>query len=186
MEAVLVVDMLRDFVSGKLRCERARRIIPNLMRLLSAARRHDIPVIYLNDAHLPVDFELRRWGEHAMRGTEGAEVVPELGPVEGDYVLEKRTYSGFYETGLDPLLRGLGVDTLVLTGIHTHLCVRHTAADAFFRGYRIVVPRDGTEAFTEEAYREGLRYMEEFYGAEVTEVDKLVKRWGEEGPETFK
>jgi len=179
MEALIVIDMLKDFVTGSLRCERAGKIIPNLISLVLEARKHSIPVIYSNDAHFSTDFELKRWGEHAMKGTEGAEVIPELAPIKGDYVVEKRTYSGFYETALDSLLRGLRIDAAILTGIHTHLCVRHTAADAFFRGYRIVVPSDGTEAFTEEYHQEGLRYLEEFYGAEISDTDSIIKRWME-------
>jgi len=77
-----------------------------------------------------------------MKGTEGSELVDELMPKEGDYVLEKRAYSAFHETGLDMLLRALGVYTVILTGLHTNICVRHTAADAFFKGYRIIVPID--------------------------------------------
>ena len=73
---------------------------------------------------------------HAIKGTEGAEVIPELKPEESkDYIVEKRTYSGFYETGLDPLLRSLykgeGVKTVVLGGLHTHMCVRQPSFVCF-------------------------------------------------------
>ncbi len=111
-----------------------------------------------------------------MKGTEGAQVVDELRPREGDYVLEKRTYSAFYETGLDLLLRSLGVDTVILTGLHTNICVRHTAADAFFRGYRIIVPSDAVDAFTEKEHVEGLDYLRRVYGgAEVMSSDEVIK-----------
>ncbi|MGA3288635.1 MAG: isochorismatase family cysteine hydrolase [Candidatus Bathyarchaeia archaeon] len=85
--------------------------------------------------------------------------------------MEKRTYSGFFETGLDSLLRSLyngeGVRTVVLGGLHTHICVRHTAADAFFRGYNIVIVKDGVEAFTEEDQEQGLKYLEYVYNAKI-------------------
>ncbi|MEM2385443.1 MAG: isochorismatase family protein, partial [Candidatus Bathyarchaeia archaeon] len=67
--AVIVIDMLNDFVTGDLKCERAQHIIPNLKRLLEAAREHKVPVIYCNDAHYPSDFEVHRWGLHAVKGT---------------------------------------------------------------------------------------------------------------------
>jgi hypothetical protein len=73
-------------------------------------------VVYANDAHLPQDFELWVWDDHAMAGTRGAEIILELAAAEGDFVLPKRTYASFQETGLDPLLRQFGVDTLILTG----------------------------------------------------------------------
>jgi len=177
MEAVIVIDMLNDFVTGELKCERAQKIISNIKRLVESARRKGVPVIYSNDAHLQTDFELGKWGKHAMKGTKEAEVIPELKPEKKDYVLEKRVYSGFFETELDSLLRNLKVDTLVLTGLHTNICVRHTAADAFFRGYKLKVPRDATDAFTEKDYKEGLQYLKEVYNAEITETDKIIREW---------
>ncbi len=131
-------------------------------------------MVYANDAHLPGDFELRVWGEHAMAGTPGAEIIPELAAREGDFVLPKRTYSSFHETGLDPLLRAHGVDTVVLTGQHTNICIRHTAADAFFRGYGVVVPRDAVEAMSDEDHEGGLRYLETVYEAEVLHAKELL------------
>jgi len=173
--AVIIIDMLNDFVTGDLKCERAERIIPNLKRLIEAAREKGVPVIYANDAHYPEDFEVvRRWGKHAIKGTPGAEVIPELKPAEKDYIIEKRTYSGFFETGLDSLLRSLGVETVILCGLHTHICVRHTAADAFFRGYKIVVAKDGVESFTEKDHVEGLNYLRDVYGAELKSVDEII------------
>lgn len=177
--AVVVVDMLNDFITGELACERAARIIPSLERLLEAARSHGIPVIYSGDAHLPSDPEIGVWGEHAMQGTEGAEVIPELRPRETDYLLPKRTYSAFHETGLDPLLRNLGVESVVITGLHTNICDRHTAADAFFRGYGVIVPTDGVDAFTQEDHEAGLEYLEEVYGAELVETVELIEGWRE-------
>lgn len=177
METVVVVDMLNDFVTGELKCERAQKIIPNIKKLIESARRRGIPVIYSNDAHLEADFELGKWGRHAMKGTKEAEVIPQLKPEKKDYVLEKRVYSGFFESGLDSLLRNLKVDTMILTGLHTNICVRHTAADAFFRGYKIKVPKDATDAFTEKDYQEGLQYLKEMYNAETTETDKIIKEW---------
>jgi len=182
-KAVLIIDMLNDFVTGNLKCERAEHITPNLKRLIEAAREHGVPVIYCNDAHYPEDFEVvERWGKHAMKGTKGAEVIPELKPAERDYIVEKRTYSGFYETGLDPLLRSLyrgeGVKIVILGGLHTHMCVRHTAADAFFRGYKIVIAKDGVEAFTREDHEQGLKYLEYVYNAKIKTVDEIIKEFG--------
>jgi nicotinamidase-related amidase len=179
-KAVIVLDMLNDFVTGGLKCERAAHIIPNLKKLVVAAHEHNVPVIYSNDAHLPVDEEVvERWGKHAIKGTKEAEVILELKPQERDYVVEKRTYSGFHETGLDMLLRGLyhgeGVKTVILTGLHTNICVRHTAADAFFRGYKIIVAKDGVEAFTQQDHEQGLKYLKDIYNARILTVDEIIR-----------
>lgn len=177
-DAVIVLDMLNDFVTGAIAAERAERIIPTLRDdLLPTARANDVRVIYANDAHRPEDFELEVWGEHAMRGTEGAEIIPELTPAAQDDVFEKRFYDGFHETGLDQHLRSLGVDRLVMTGLHTNMCVRHTSASAFFNGYDIAVPEDCVDAFTEEEHQQGLEYLEYVYDAELTTADALVAEW---------
>ncbi|MGQ9530434.1 MAG: cysteine hydrolase family protein [Candidatus Bathycorpusculaceae bacterium] len=179
--AVIVIDMLNDFVTGDLKCERAKNIIPNLKKLIEVARKHNIPIIYSNDAHYSEDYEVvEKWGKHAIKGTKGAEVIPELKPTKKDYIVEKRTYSGFYETGLDSLLRSLyngeGVKTVILSGLHTNICVRHTAADAFFRGYKIIVAKDCVEAFTQEDHEQGLRYLEYVYNAKLLTADEITKQ----------
>ena len=181
-KAVIIIDMLNDFVTGDLKCERAECIIPNLKKLIGAARKHNIPVIYSNDAHFPEDAEVvQKWGKHAIKGTKGAEVIPQLKPTEKDYIVEKRTYSGFYETGLDSLLRSLyggeGVKTVILSGLHTNICVRHTAAGAFFRGYKIIIAKDGVEAFTQEDHEQGLKYLEYVYNAKIMTVNEIIKEF---------
>jgi len=179
--AVILIDVQNDFFTGPLKTKRVHKIIEPLQRLAVAARKNDVPVFYCIDAHYPQDVEVtRKWGNHAIKGTEGAKVIPELKPEEGkDYIIEKRTYSGFYETGLDPLLRSLyggdGVKTVILGGLHTNICVRHTSADAFFRGYHIVVIEDGVEAFTTKDHVEGLKYLAYVYNAKVMATNEIIR-----------
>lgn len=173
--AVIVVDMLEEFVHGRLRSPEAEAIVPVIKRIVEAAREKGVPVIYVADNHFPVDHELRVWGPHAIRGSGEARIVKELEPGERDYVLYKRSYSGFRDTGLDMLLRDLGVDTVVLTGIHTHICVLHTAWDAFYYGYNIYVVRDGVAAFSREDHEYALKYMEKVYGAKIISGDEAVE-----------
>ena len=112
-----------------------------------------VPVIFCNDAHRPgIDRELLIWGDHAIVGTPGAQVIPELPIHKEDFVVPKRRYSGFFQTDLDILLKELGVKTVVITGLHTHMCCRHTSADAFCLGYDVVVAKEATNSFTEEDY----------------------------------
>jgi len=174
--AIVVIDMLNDFVTGSLKCKRAPRIIPNIQRLLNFARKKGIPIIYTNDTHLPgIDEEFELWPQHAVVGTKGAEAIEELKPKKGDYVIQKRRYSAFFGTYLDLLLRELKVDTLVLVGLVTNVCIQNTAADAFFRGYRIIVPEDCVEAINEEAQKSGIEYMKTIYGCKITNVDELMR-----------
>ena len=177
-QAILVVDMLNDFVTGALKCDRGLAIVPKTAKLLDGAHKAGVPVIFCNDAHIKgVDHELKLWGDHAIAGTKGAEVIPELHLCDKDYVVPKRRYSGFFHTDLDLLLKELGVDTVIMTGLHTHMCVRHTSADAYCLGYNVVVAKDATDCFTQEDYDYGIKYLVGTYGAEITDVDTLLKSW---------
>jgi nicotinamidase-related amidase len=174
-KAVIVVDMLEDFVYGSLKNERSKRIIPNIAKLLDHARKNGWVVVFANDAHLPGDPEEKVWGAHALAGSPGAEVIKELAPQKGDFVIGKRTYSAFYETGLDLILRELKVEEVIITGQHTHICVRHTSADAFARNYSITIPEDCVESFTDDDHQGGLKYLEMCYKAHIVKTPDLVK-----------
>ena len=174
MRALIIDDMLHDFVDGNLANPNAQAIVEPLQRLLAHARDEGWVVVYSNDAHYPDDAEVRIWGEHAMTGTPGADVIPQLEPREGEIVSPKRVYGGFEGTGLDEQLKQRGVDEVVITGQHTHICVRHTAYGAMVHGYAIVIPRDGVCAWPEVDAEEALEYLETMYGAKLTTVDELT------------
>lgn len=172
--AIIVIDMLNDFVTGPIASPRVHHIIPEIKALCERARKAGVPVLYANDSHTPeIDKEFKVWGPHAVEGTPGAEVITELTPQPGDYVIPKKTYSAFFETTMDLVLRELGVDTVVITGWQADCCCRHTSADAFFRGYNIIVPEETTDTNTEEGYVGGLNYMKAIYGATVCSVKDL-------------
>lgn len=179
--ALIVTDMLNDFVHGSLRCERAVPLVPVLQKLVKGARAAGVPVIFARDAHLPIDAELSVWGAHAMAGSEGAQVIPELAPQPGDYEIPKRTYSAFHDTGLDSVLRALEVDRVLITGVHTHICALHTAADAFFRGFQVAVVTDASDAFTEQDHAFGLDYISRMYGGEQVTSEELLAEWQQAG-----
>jgi nicotinamidase-related amidase len=176
VKALIVVDMLRDFVDGALANPRAQRIVDPLGRLLAYARESGWVVVFSNDAHVPGDPELKVWGPHAMAGEPGSEVIPELEPHPGEreLVSPKQAYSAFDGTGLDDQLRALGVDEVVLAGQHTHICIRHSAYDALQGGYEIAVPRDAVSAFEGVDEAAALDYLRTVYGARITTVDELV------------
>ena len=177
--AILVVDMLYDFVYGKIKTDRALPIIPKSGELADAARSADIPVFYPNDSHTRRDFEIQRWGEHAMRGTKGAKVISALRPRKKDIEIPKTTYSSFHNTRLENNLKkaydGKGANTLILAGLHADCCVRHTCADAFFKGYETIVAEDAVNSFTELQYRTGLQYIKFWYLTDVLPTKKVTK-----------
>lgn len=170
-EALLVIDMLNDFVNegAPLEVPDTRKVIPAIRRELERARREKIPVIYVCDTHAKDDIEFRRfgWPAHAVKGTRGAQVVDELKPEKGDVVIEKTTYSGFYQSRLDAVLKELGVKRLRLTGCVTHICVMFTAADAVLRGYDVEVVSDGVAGLAKEDHDAALRIMKNVMGAKI-------------------
>lgn len=176
--ALILVDMLNDFVTGKLGCGRARSVIKPNKKLINFARKNNIPIFYANDNHISgVDYELKLWGDHAIIGTDGAKVIDELKPSKKDYIINKHCYSGFFQTDLHWILKQLGITSLIITGLHTHLCCRHTSADAYQYGYEIIIPKDATNSFTENDYQYGLDYLKQYYNVKITTVDEIIKKY---------
>ena len=173
--AVVVVDVSNDFVyeggviagaGGPDYMARAQKTLDPLARLLGSARRAGATVIYTTDTHGEADYELTKWPPHSMRGTWNAEVCEAIAPQPGDVVLEKTTYSGFVSADLDRILRERGIKTLMITGLTTDCCCRHTSGDAFQRGYRLVWIKDAMMAFTPEAHQGGLDYFRDWYATD--------------------
>ena len=160
--ALLVIDMLNDFVlkGAPLYVPRARRIVPQLKRRITRARRENVPIIYICDKHRKDDSEFRIWPKHAVNGTSGSEIITELKPRSCDYIIDKTTYSSFYRTKLEKLLKKLGTKKLVIMGVCTEICVLYTAMDAFMRGYQVVVPENCVAGLTEPDHRFGLKQIE--------------------------
>ncbi|HKK31941.1 MAG TPA: isochorismatase family cysteine hydrolase [Desulfomicrobiaceae bacterium] len=170
-EALVIIDMLNDFVrsGAPLEVPRARKILKPLEKRLKKARKKGMPVVFVSDAHAPDDPEFSKmgWPVHAVRGTEGAQVVDELAPETGEPVIEKTTYSGFFRTDLDTVLNRLGVDQLILTGCVTNICIQYTAADAVMHGYRVTVPADCVADLDPEQGEHALEQMEHVLGVHV-------------------
>ncbi len=170
-EALLVIDMLNDFVlpGAPLEVPDTRKVVRNIRREIDRAHAAESPVLFLCDAHAPDDGEFSKfgWPAHAVRGTRGAEIVDELRPSGEDIVVPKTTYSGFFGTTLEATLRKLGVDSLRLTGCVTHICVLFTAADAVLRNYRVTVVADGVAGIAREDHDAALRIMKNVLGARI-------------------
>jgi nicotinamidase/pyrazinamidase len=162
--------MIHDFAdpSGALYCGPSMPpIIEVIKGELARARAAGEPVIYLTDDHMPDDPEFQMFPPHAIHGTRGATIIPQLAPAAGDVVIPKRRYSGFFETELDLTLGEKGVDTLRLVGDCTNICVLYTTADARNLGYAVEVVRDGVTSFDLEAHEHALTELEKTLGAKL-------------------
>lgn len=152
--ALVVVDMIKDNVYSEKHLKvaaEAREIVPSLKRFVDFAHGERIPVIYANDSFLKGDFIFQgKMKEHALRRTEGVQVIDELKPDASDYVIEKLRFSAFHKTDLDQMLRIMGVDTVLVAGITLQWCVLLTAADAVANDFHTVILEDLTACHKKE------------------------------------
>lgn len=174
--AIVVIDMLNDFIGEKatLRCESGEKIVPDIRRLVDFAHDHNIQVIHVQEAHREKDRDFRVRPVHAIKGTWGSQFIPELQPEEdkGDYVVQKRRHSAFSYTDFDLFCREEEIDTLVLTGVWTNVCVRSTASDGLYHGYNIICISDATASKDEDMHISGLRDIDIF--GDIMTVDQYT------------
>jgi nicotinamidase-related amidase len=168
--ALIVVDMQNDFVKegGSLVVPDAEGTIPLIQRLLARARDAGMRVVFTQDTHNEGDPEWRIWPEHAREGSWGWEIVEELRPQDGEVVIRKLRYDGFYGTPMDHLLRLWGIDTVVVCGTVANICVHYTAASAALRWYHVVIPKDATSALDPFDMELSLRQTAFLFAGEVT------------------
>ena len=187
-----MIDMARDYVEeggfiadagGAEYRENAKAIVAPLARTLEAARKAGVTVIFSTDAHTPDDIELKKWPPHSMAGTKWAEILPELGPEDGDLVLPKTTYSGFLSSDIEQQLQDRGIESVYMTGLHTDCRCRHTSGDLFQRGYDLVWITDALQAFSQEIHENGLEYFKTYYATDndrqFKTSDQVIADWGQ-------
>ena len=168
--ALIIVDMLNDFIekTGALYCgQGAEEIVPFVRERLNAHRREGSLVVYLQDAHEQNDLEFEKFPTHCVAGTRGSQVIDALAPREGEKLVPKTRYSGFYGTDLESILAAVNPSEVEVVGVCTSICVMDTVGGLANRDYRIIVPAAGVADFDPEAHRFALRRMERLYGAEV-------------------
>ena len=167
--ALLITDMLNDFVNkgAALEVPTARTIIHNIKKEINRARKRHIPIIYCCDAHKDNDPEFKLWPRHAVKGTAGADVIKQLKPHKEDYTVTKPSYSCFYKTSLDKLLKKLGITHLILTGVVTNICILYTTAEAYMRGYKVTIPKNCVAALTKNEHQFALQQMQRVFHAEI-------------------
>ena len=200
--ALLVIDLQNDFVEPGMPgySQGVQEIIPRIARVIDGARSADIPVIYTQEAHRPGRVDSGReadegtavsYGypidvpisEHTVEGTRGIEIIDELAPDRTDLRITKRRYSCFLGTDLDLLLRGLGVQTLLVTGVDANVCVLYTVADGFQLDYYVRVLEDCVAGTTPEEHEAALLIMRNLTtGRRITSDDVLAQLKGKPVP----
>jgi len=182
--ALLVIDMQHDFVdeTGAVPCDGASAMVPRIRALIVEARRAQIPVIFTREVHRAqkVDFGRELDGNeplHCVEGSKGVEIVEELAPGESDFVIDKRRYSAFFGTDLNILLRGLGVDTLFITGAATDVCVYLTAMDAHQYDFWVRIPSDCVAGTSKVAHEAALSAVERLQSGSVIVSTRAIEKF---------
>jgi len=173
--ALVIQDLQNDVIieggafaeSGAPAHATSQNVVENVKGLAAACREAGVPVIHVwyivedGSAGLKQNaplFEGVKGANALVRGSWGAAPAEGLEPQDGDHVVEKMRMNGFYETRLDILLRGLGVETLIISGAWTNMSIEHTARHAADAGYRAIVPSDGTSTVSDEWQNVALNY----------------------------
>jgi len=168
--ALVIVDMVNDLLDprGSLYCgDRARDIIPFIQGKLAEFHATGEPVFFACDAHAQDDPEFRHLPVHAIRGSQGAGIIPELVVGANDVVIPKRRRSALCETNLADLLRERKVELVEVVGVCTSISVMDTVGDLRNLGLEVVVWRHGVADFDAEAHEFSLKRMEKVLGAMV-------------------
>ena len=163
--------------------DRLELIVPNIARLQKAFRRERMEVIQTKIASLTLDGRERSKGHRdkgifAPKGSKNAEILKELRPMENEIVLPKTASGVFNSTAIDQILRNLGVENLVVTGVVTNNCVENAVRDACDRGFAVILVEDGCAAVTEELHLAAIRAMRDHFAKIKTtaEVIKMLQR----------
>jgi ureidoacrylate peracid hydrolase len=195
--AVLVIDMQNDFCHENGVIAKQGRdmtfkkaMAPKLVRFLSEARRHRVPVIFIRQINLKETLsdaareQKRRtqpkYGKLICRKGSWGSRFYAVAPEPGEIVVTKHRYSAFADTNLDLILRSVGIRTLIMTGVATNACVESTARDGFMKDYYIVFLSDCTATSSQEDHEATLRNINTYFGV-VADSSELVNIWQKAG-----
>jgi nicotinamidase-related amidase len=159
--------------------DRLETIVPNIAKLQNAFRKKRMEVIQTKIASLTLDGRERSRGHRdkgifAPKGSKDAEILEDLQPTENEIVLPKTASGVFNSTAIDQILRNLGIENLVVTGVLTNNCVENAVRDACDRGYAVVLVEDGCAAVSEEMHLAALRAMRDHF-AKIKTTAEVMK-----------
>jgi nicotinamidase-related amidase len=202
--AVVIIDMQRDFLEPGGFGESLgndvsllKRAVAPCQALLSLARRVGMLVIHTREGHRPDLSDAPKakvergepalrigapgpMGRILIRGEAGHDIVPELYPIDGEPVIDKPGKGAFYATDLHSILQNRGIESLIVCGVTTEVCVHTTVREANDRGYRCIVPGDCCGSYFPEFHEVGLRMIKAQGGifGWVTDSKRLLRALG--------
>jgi nicotinamidase-related amidase len=187
--AVIVVDMQNIWVHprGLRYLPTSEDIVPKIQELLRFCRSNRVPVVYLHTtkrkdlADVGIFADIKPQTHNAddewsnFEDSPGAEFYEPVKPAEGDLVVKKFRYSGFYGTQLENLLRALGRDTIAITGVATNVCCDCTARDGAMRDFKVLFLSDCNASFTREEQEATLSNFDKHFGVVMDSQTLMAK-----------
>jgi ureidoacrylate peracid hydrolase len=194
--ALLIVDMQNDFCHPEgAQGKRGRDLsmvygmIPTFAEVLKGARQIGLPVIFVRTLHYTwTDSKTwrkrldgyKRGIEICLPGSWGSEIIDALAPLESEPVVIKHRYSAFLDTDLGLMLRSMKIDTLLIGGVGTNVCVESTARHAYMLDYDVCLLEDCTAGSDAELHRGTLRNIADHFGTVARGVD-ILREFGPPG-----
>jgi nicotinamidase-related amidase len=180
--ALVVIDLQKGIMGRPTVPYASETVVRNAAALAAAFRQNGMPVFLVRvkpspdwkDALRPVADAA--WPAHTPP-PDWAEIVPEMGPMQGDFVITKRQWGAFYGTDLDLQLRRRGLAAIVLCGIATEFGVESTARDAYERGYQQVFARDAMAGLHVESHTNAVERIFPRLGR-VRDTEEIVAALG--------
>ncbi len=189
--ALIVVDVQNDFASPK--GSAAQRgddmsdslaMVPRLIRLIDEARRVGLAVVYIKTTHSEwtdtPSWIYRKSQQSALNtcreGTWGAEFYDGISPLPGERVVIKHRYSAFINTDLNTVLKAKGIESVLVTGIATNVCVETTARDAYMYDYYVTMVSDCAAAYDAKLHENTLENIRRHFGL-VVSSEEIMETW---------
>ena len=184
--ALLVIDVQRFFIDPDSQSfvPTSRAIMPNIKRLIDKFRELGQPVIFTRHAYLddedPGIMDLW-WGDSIRDSDPLSYISHKLLPLPDEPVIRKTRYSAFIGTGLEAMLRERGIETVLITGVVTHLCCESTAREAFMKDFAVYMAIDGTASYSEELHISSLRGLANGFAIPVTTGEIILELTDDNG-----
>jgi nicotinamidase-related amidase len=200
--ALVIVDMQNDFVreGAPMEVPDARKTIPQHQQLIAFCRKANIPIVYTRFLAGPNRTLMWEWSpelespvlacrrghrRHYVdvdRTFDCTDVIAEIFPQPGDHVIDKYGYGAFHSTNLEDTLRSLGVESLIITGTVTQICVEETGREAFHHGYKTTLVADAVSSYMPDLHAATLKNFKLKFGWVLTaeEVIQALSQWFEE------
>jgi ureidoacrylate peracid hydrolase len=189
--ALLVVDVQNDFVSSKGSAAQrgedvstAQAMVPRLIRLIEEARRVSLTVVYVKTTHSQwtdtPSWIYRKSQETNLNtcreGSWGAEFYDGISPLPNERVVIKHRYSAFINTDLNTVLKAKGIESVLVTGVATNVCVETTARDAYMYDYYVTMVGDCAAAYDSKLHETTLENMRRHFGL-VASSEEIITTW---------